>query len=311
MIAKNIDLGSIATEQRNHKSEHIDDMSSLEIALLMNDEDQKVAPAVRKAINEIAKSIDVISDRLRHGGRLFYAGAGTSGRLGILDASECPPTFGTDPELVQGLIAGGHEAVFRAKEGAEDSESLGAEDLASHSFSKRDVLVGLAASGRTPYVIGCMRHAQEKGGAAIAVSCSPSSPIGLIADIDITVLPGPEIITGSTRLKAGTAEKMVLNMLSTGTMIRLGKTYGNLMVDVRATNDKLKARSLRIVMEATGCTRNEAVSALKKSSGSARLAIFMLLSNLSADMAGKRLDEAGGRIADALKMIDTGKARQR
>lgn len=293
-------LEELATEKINPATRHIDTMTTLEMVSVINQEDVKVATAVGRELPAIAKAIDIITDRLKRGGRLFYAGAGTSGRLGVLDASECPPTFGTKPELVQGLIVGGRDAMFVAKEGAEDSEQLAADNLSAVGLNEKDALVALAASGRTPYSIGALKYARARGAAAIALVCSPNSPMSREADLTICPLPGPEVITGSTRLKAGTAQKLVLNMLSTGIMIKLGKVYGNLMVDVQTTNQKLAERSKRIVMEATGCSRAEAEAALDSTEGSAKLAIFLLLSGLDVQTAKQKLQAADGYVAKAL-----------
>lgn len=293
-------LEELATEKINPATRHIDTMTTLEMVSVINQEDVKVATAVGRELPAIAKAIDIITDRLKRGGRLFYAGAGTSGRLGVLDASECPPTFGTKPELVQGLIAGGRDAMFVAKEGAEDSEQLAADNLSAVGLNEKDALVALAASGRTPYSIGALKYARAKGAAAIALVCSPNSPMSKEAILTICPLPGPEVITGSTRLKAGTAQKLVLNMLSTGIMIKLGKVYGNLMVDVQATNQKLAERSKLIVMKATGCSRAEAEAALDSTEGSAKLAIFLRLSGLDVQTAKQKLKAADGYVAKAL-----------
>ena len=293
-------LEELATEKINPATRHIDTMTTLEMVSVINQEDVKVATAVGRELPAIAKAIDIITERLKRGGRLFYAGAGTSGRLGVLDASECPPTFGTKPELIQGLIAGGRDAMFVAKEGAEDSEQLAADNLSAVGLNEKDALVALAASGRTPYSIGALKYARAKGAAAIALVCSPNSPMSREAVLTICPLPGPEVITGSTRLKAGTAQKLVLNMLSTGVMIKLGKVYGNLMVDVQTTNKKLAERSKRIVMEATGCSRAEAEAALDSTEGSAKLAIFLLLSGLDVQTAKQKLKAADGYVAKAL-----------
>ena len=293
-------LEELATEKINPATRHIDTMTTLEMVSVINQEDVKVATAVGRELPAIAKAIDIITERLKRGGRLFYAGAGTSGRLGVLDASECPPTFGTKPELVQGLIAGGRDAMFVAKEGAEDSEQLAADNLSAVGLNEKDALVALAASGRTPYSIGALKYARARGAAAIALVCSPNSPMSREAVLTICPLPGPEVITGSTRLKAGTAQKLVLNMLSTGIMIKLGKVYGNLMVDVQTTNQKLAERSKRIVMEATGCSRHDAEAALDSTEGSAKLAIFLLLSGLDVQTAKQKLKAADGYVAKAL-----------
>ena len=295
-----IDLGKLTTEERNPRSTHIDELPTLDMLTVINEEDQQVPLAVAKILPQIAVAVDTIAERLSRGGRLFYMGAGTSGRLGILDAVECPPTYGTEPQLVQGLIAGGKNAIFRAKEGAEDSAELGREDLQKHGFTDRDVLVGIAASGRTPYVLGGIAFARELGAPTIALSCSETSEIAAAADIALTPITGPEVITGSTRMKAGTAQKLVLNMLSTGAMIRLGKVYGNLMVDVKTSNQKLEERARRIVMEATGCTREEADAALGEADGRAKPAILIQLTGCTADEAKTRLDAAHGRLKEAL-----------
>ncbi|MCQ2558229.1 MAG: N-acetylmuramic acid 6-phosphate etherase [Oscillospiraceae bacterium] len=294
------EINSLPTEQPNPLTAQIDTLSTLEMVELINREDQKVAPAVAAVTGQIAAAIDLITDRLSNGGRLIYIGCGTSGRLGILDAVECPPTFSTDPQLVQGLIAGGREAIFRAVEGAEDDPRLACSDLEAISFNSSDVLVGIAASGRTPYVLGAMGYAREKGAAIIGVTCAPGSPIDHAADIGIAPTPGPEVIAGSTRMKSGTAQKMVLNMLSTGAMIRLGKVYGNRMVDVKPSNQKLIRRCIRIVCEAAGAPEDEAVAALEACSYRCKQAIVMLLLQLDADAAALVLANAKGRVAEAL-----------
>lgn len=275
-----MDLAELTTEQVNAASAHIDKCSTLEMVRIINAEDKKVAAAVEKVLAEIARGIDIIAEKLSSGGRLFYIGAGTSGRLGVLDASECPPTFGVDSELVQGIIAGGNLALTRAVEGAEDDTTLAVENLRERNFSAADVLVGIAASGRTPYVISAIEYAKKLGAVTIGVSCVENSALAKVVDVAITPVTGAEVVTGSTRMKAGTATKMVLNMLTTGAMIRLGKVYGNLMVDVRATNEKLRDRAKRIVVAATGCSESTAVDALAKFNGSAKSAIdFLLVKN--------------------------------
>lgn len=296
-----VNLDNVATEKRNSSTMNIDGLSTIDIVRTINREDQQVALAVERALPEIAAAIDEITARLQKGGRLFYIGAGTSGRLGILDAVECPPTFGVEPELVQGIIAGGYDAIFKAKEGAEDSPELGVSDCKERGLTSTDVLVGIAASGRTPYTAGGLEYARSIGAASIAVVCSPGSPMAKAAEITICAVPGPEVITGSTRLKAGTAQKLVLNMLSTGTMIKLGKVYGNLMVDVKATNLKLAERARRIIMEATGCTRETAIKALEEAEGKAKTAILMILADLTAEEANVRLSNNDGYIRKALK----------
>ena len=268
-----LNLEKLSTEARNPASSRIDKLDTLSMMRVMNDEDQKTALAVKAILPDIARAVDVIAPRLKTGGRLFYMGSGTSGRLGILDAVECPPTYSTDPDLVQGLIAGGKEAIFRAREGAEDSLDKGADDIISHDLSAKDVLVGITASGRTPYVLGGMEEARPRGAFVMGLACSKEPDIACTADLMLICLPGPEVVTGSTRMKAGTVTKMILNMLSTGTMIRLGKVRGNLMIDVKATNEKLKERATRIVMTVTGMDRAAAEKALRESDGRARLAV--------------------------------------
>ena len=268
-----LNLEKLSTEARNPASSRIDKLDTLSMMRVMNDEDQKTALAVKAILPDIARAVDVIAARLKTGGRLFYMGSGTSGRLGILDAVECPPTYSTDPDLVQGLIAGGKEAIFRAREGAEDSLDKGADDIISHDLSAKDVLVGITASGRTPYVLGGMEEARRRGAFVIGLACSKEPDIACTADLMLICLPGPEVVTGSTRMKAGTVTKMILNMLSTGAMIRLGKVRGNLMIDVKATNEKLKERATRIVMTVTGMDRAAAEKALRESDGRARLAV--------------------------------------
>ena len=268
-----LNLEKLSTEARNPASSRIDKLDTLSMMRVMNDEDQKTALAVKAILPDIARAVDVIAARLKTGGRLFYMGSGTSGRLGILDAVECPPTYSTDPDLVQGLIAGGKEAIFRAREGAEDSLDKGADDIISHDLSAKDVLVGITASGRTPYVLGGMEEARRRGAFVNGLACSKEPDIACTADLMLICLPGPEVVTGSTRMKAGTVTKMILNMLSTGTMIRLGKVRGNLMIDVKATNEKLKERATRIVMTVTGMDRAAAEKALRESDGRARLAV--------------------------------------
>lgn len=296
------ELDKIATEQRNPLTYHIDELSTLDMVTLINSEDHKVADAVQKVLPEIAAAVDLIADRLTHGGRLVYIGCGTSGRLGILDASECPPTFNVSPDLVQGLIAGGTTAIFRAVEGAEDSRELAVEDMKGIDFCEKDVLCGLAASGRTPYVLGGMAYAKSLGASVLAVTCCKGSAVDRAADIGIAPEPGPEVVTGSTRLKSGTAQKMVLNMLTTGAMIRMGKVYGNLMVDLQPTNEKLVRRCQRFVVQATGATEEQAVKALESTNYRCKEAIVTILCGVDAKRASERLEQAGGRIADVLRM---------
>lgn len=298
-----VELKKIATEQRNPNTMNIDTLPTLEMVKLMNREDHRVAEAVSLVTEEIARAVDLIADRLSKGGRLIYCGAGTSGRLGILDAVECPPTYSTEPEMVQGLIAGGYPAIFKAVEGAEDSRELGIRDMKEISFGAGDVLVGIAASGRTPYVLGCMEYARELGAATVSVTCCPGSELDRFADIGIAPAPGPEVVTGSTRMKSGTAQKMVLNMLSTGAMIKLGKVYGNLMVDVKPSNEKLIRRCVTIVCAATDCDEAAAVTALEACEYRPKTAIIMVLCGVDAETARIMLEKAGGRIAQALENV--------
>lgn len=295
-----IQLEQLPTEQRNPNTLFIDRLPTLEMVRMINDEDKKVAFAVEKELESIAAAVDAIYGAFKNGGRLIYCGCGTSGRLGILDAVECPPTFSTDPEMVQGVIAGGESALFRAVEGAEDNADAGRSDMANIRLDRSDILVGIAASGRTPYVLGAMAYAKELGATTVAVTCNKHSQMNELADISIGVEPGPEVITGSTRLKSGTAQKMVLNMLSTGAMIRLGKVYGNLMVDVKPTNEKLVRRAINIVATAAKVDEDEARSALEQCGYSAKIAIVMLAKNLPAAEAERRLSDTGGIVARAL-----------
>ncbi len=295
------ELKKLDTEQRNPASANIDLMTTEEMVRLINEEDHRCAEAVSRVLPEIARSVDLITARLKEGGRLFYAGAGTSGRLGVLDAAECPPTYGVSPDLVVGLIAGGPSALLKAVEGAEDSPGLGRQDLIDHHFTAADALVGIAASGRTPYVLGAMDYAREVGAPVMALVCCRDSEMSRHADVTIAPVPGPEVITGSSRMKSGTCQKLVLNMLSTCVMIRMGKVYGNLMVDVQATNRKLVDRALRIVQEATGAGQDEAQQALNACGFSCKTAIVMLLTGLDADAARQALDAADGRVGLVLK----------
>ena len=296
-----VELQKIATEQRNPNTMNIDTLSTLDMVKLINREDHRVAEAVSLVTEQIARAVDVIAGCLSRGGRLIYCGAGTSGRLGILDAVECPPTYSTDPEMVQALMAGGYDAIFKAVEGAEDSRTLGRTDMQGISFCEKDVLVGIAASGRTPYVLGCMEYARELGAPTIAVTCCPGSELDTFADIGIAPAPGPEVVTGSTRMKSGTAQKMVLNMLSTGAMIKLGKVYGNLMVDVKPSNEKLIRRCVTIVCAAAECTEEEAVAALEQCGYHPKPAIIMVLRGVDAETANRLLNAASGRIAKVLE----------
>ena len=293
-------LEKMLSEQRNPNTLHIDALSSLEVVTLLNNEDKQVAFAVEKNLPQIAQAVEHIVAAFQAGGRLVYMGAGTSGRLGVLDASECPPTFGVPSSMVVGLIAGGETALRNAVEGAEDNIEAGEQDLRHIHFSRKDVLVGIAASGRTPYVIGGLRYAKQLGATTISLVSNPNAIMSEIADIAITTAVGPEALTGSSRLKSGTAQKMVLNMLTTAAMIRLGKCYQNLMVDVQATNQKLKARAIRIVMQATDCDQATAEQTLLTTNGNVKLAIMMLLSGLDKAQAEAVLAQNKGRLQDAL-----------
>ncbi|MBN71053.1 MAG: N-acetylmuramic acid 6-phosphate etherase [Gimesia sp.] len=293
-------LEHLTTEQRNPASDKIDAMSSLEIVQLMNAEDAGVAAAVAKEAETIAAAVDLVAEAFRRGGRLVYIGAGTSGRLGVLDASECPPTFNSPPEQVVGLIAGGRTALTNAVEGAEDHPEFAIADLQELGLSQDDVLVGIATSGRTPYVIAALQYAREQGAAAIAFTCNQENQLADVADLTICPVVGPEVVTGSTRLKAGTATKMVLNMLTTGAMVRIGKTYGNLMVDLRATNKKLIDRSIRILIAFTDLPRDEAETVLEACHGELKTAIVSVKRNVSPERAEELLKQAGGHLRRVL-----------
>jgi N-acetylmuramic acid 6-phosphate etherase len=290
----------LTTEASNPDSADLDRLDTLELVQLINAEDAKVAAAVGEAATAIAAAIDVISTRLGNGGRLIYVGAGTSGRLGVLDAAECPPTFNADPEQVIGLIAGGPTALTNPVEGAEDSPELAVEDLQAIDLSAKDAVVGIAASGQTPYVLAALDHARSVGAAAIGFACNRGAPIEEHADIMITVVAGPEVLAGSTRMKAGTATKMVLNMLTTGSMVRLGKTYGNLMVDLQATNAKLITRTVRILQKLSGQTAADAEALLQTCNGELKTAIVCNKLDLSPDAARAKLEAANGRLRLAL-----------
>ncbi len=296
-----LDLSQMITEGRNPASQNIDELSTEAMLRVINDEDKKVALAVEAIMPQIAAAVDAICAAFQAGGRLIYCGAGTSGRLGILDASECPPTFGTPREQVIGLIAGGHTAILQAVENAEDNREQGAQDLKDIHFSRHDVLVGIAASGRTPYVLGALAYANELGATTVSLTCNPGSAMSQVAAIALTPVVGPEVVTGSSRMKAGTAQKLVLNMLTTGSMIRSGKVYGNLMVDVEATNQKLVQRQVNIVMQATDCGEATASAALTACGGHCKTAILMVLADLAADEAKALLSQHQGFIRQALQ----------
>ncbi|WP_329337765.1 N-acetylmuramic acid 6-phosphate etherase [Streptomyces sp. NBC_00663] len=294
------ELEALTTEAFRPDLADIDQLPTLDIARLMNGEDVTVPAAVAQRLPEIGAAIDAVAARMAQGGRLVYAGAGTAGRLGVLDASECPPTFNTDPAQVVGLIAGGREAMVTSVEGAEDSKELARADLDALKLTPLDTVVGVSASGRTPYAIGAVEHARAQGALTIGLSCNARSALAAAAEHGIEVVVGPELVTGSTRLKAGTAQKLVLNMLSTITMIRLGKTYGNLMVDVRASNEKLRARSRRIVALATGAADEEIERALAETDGEVKNAILVILAGVDGPAATRLLEESGGHLRAAL-----------
>ena len=295
-----LNLNGMTTERRNPRTMNLDTMSELEIVTAINDEDARVPLAIAKKLPEIAQAARWAVEAFEQGGRLFYMGAGTSGRLGVLDAAECPPTFGVDPGMVVGLIAGGEKAFIKAVEGAEDDRALGQSDLEAHNLTAKDVVIGIAASGRTPYVLGGLAYARSVGCRTAAIACNPGSAVGKAADLAIEVEVGPEVLTGSTRLKSGTAQKLILNMISTASMVRAGKAYQNLMVDVMQNNEKLHTRAENIVIDATGVTRPEARSAIDAAGGSVKVAITMLLADCSADEARSRLEKAGGHVRAAI-----------
>jgi N-acetylmuramic acid 6-phosphate etherase len=300
------EIASLDTERKNPRTLDIDIASTHEILEMINDEDMLVAQAVRKELDHIAEAVDMISSAFRNGGRLFYFGAGTSGRLGVVDASECPPTFGSDPSMVQGVIAGGREAMFKAQEGAEDKPEKGANDVNKLGITSKDIICGIAASGRTPYVKGALDEARRKEVKTIMISTSSVDKLkglGIIADIYICPDVGPEVIAGSTRMKSGTAQKFVLNMLTTASMIRLGKTYGNVMIDLQLTNNKLKERAKRIIMETTGVNYDEAVKYLNLAQGHVKTALVMILTGTTSDEANFFLQKADGFIKKAVDSV--------
>ena len=295
-----LDLGQMVTESRDPDTMNLDQMNPLEIITVMNNEDRKIADAIQPWLPKISKIVEWAIESLDNGGRIIYMGAGTSGRLGVLDAAECPPTFGVSPKIVEGMIAGGSSAFIKAVEGAEDNKELGKEDLVAHDLNKNDIVIGLAASGRTPYVIGGLDYAGSIGCHTAAISCNKDSAIGKAAEIAVDAVVGPEILTGSTRLKAGTAEKMILNMISTATMVGIGKTYENLMVDVMQTNEKLHARAENIVMTATGVSKETAKIKIKEAEGNCKTAITMILAECTKEEAIERLKAAKGHIRKAI-----------
>lgn len=298
-----LNLKNMSTETRNPNTMQLDTMTPLEIVTVMNSEDTKVPEAIRPALPQIAQCVTWATESIENGGRIIYMGAGTSGRLGVLDAVECPPTFGVAPEVVVGLIAGGEKAFIKAVEGAEDSRELGHDDLVNIHLEGRDIVIGIAASGRTPYVLGGLAYAKEVGCHTVAISCNPGSAIGQAAELAIEVVPGPEVLTGSTRLKSGTCQKLILNMISTAAMVRSGKAYQNLMVDVMQTNEKLVVRAQNIVMEATGCDRETAAEMIARADGNAKTAITMILADCNVEEARSRLAAAKGHVREAIKSV--------
>lgn len=295
------EITHLNSEKRNPFSYHLDQMSALEIVHLMNEEDKKIPLAIANILPQIAKAVENIVSAFQQGGRLIYIGAGTSGRLGVLDASECPPTFGSDPEMVKGLIAGGSRALTQAMEGVEDNPEQGKQDLQSINFCKKDILVGIAASGRTPYVIGALEYAKTQGARTIAITSNLNSALANLANIALVPQVGAEVLTGSSRLKSGTAQKMILNMLTTASFVLLGKCYQNLMVDVKVSNKKLQARAINIICDATGCSKEKAENALICADNHAKLAILMILTGLDKTTAQQLLSQNAGKLASALK----------
>ena len=296
-----LNLKNMSTETRNQNTMNLDIMSPLEVVTVMNQEDAKVPEAIKPALPNIAQCVTWAISSIENGGRIIYMGAGTSGRLGVLDAVECPPTFGVAPEVVVGLIAGGEKAFVKAVEGAEDSRELGRQDLVDINLTKTDIVIGIAASGRTPYVLGGLAYAKEVGCHTVGISCNPGSAVGAAAELAIEVVPGPECLTGSTRLKSGTCQKLILNMISTATMVGCGKAYQNLMVDVMQTNEKLVVRAQNIVMEATGCDRETAAEKIAIAGGNAKTAIPMILADCGLEEAKARLEKAKGHVREAIK----------
>ena len=295
-------MKGMTTETRNPRTMRLDQMSELEIVTVMNEEDARVPLAIAKCLPQIAQAAAWAVEAFEQGGRLFYMGAGTSGRLGVLDAAECPPTFGVPQGMVVGLIAGGEKAFIVAVEGAEDSRELAVQDLQSHQLTAKDFVVGIAASGRTPYVLGGLDYARSVGCHTAAIACNTGSAVGKAADLAIEVNCGPEVLTGSTRLKSGTAQKLILNMISTASMVRIGKAYQNLMVDVMQTNEKLHTRAENIVMDATGVERSVARHAIDEAKGSVKTAITMLLADCDAPEAARRLEASHGHVREAIRL---------
>lgn len=296
-----LNLKELSTETRNESTMDLDIMTPLEVVTAMNREDAKVPEAIRPQLPNIAQCVNWAIESVRSGGRILYIGAGTSGRLGVLDAVECPPTFGVHPGLVVGMIAGGERAFVKAVEGAEDSQELGRQDLMNHQLKPQDIVIGIAASGRTPYVLGGIAYAHEVGCRTVGICCNQGSAISAAADLAIEVIPGPEILTGSTRLKSGTAQKLILNMISTATMVGIGKAYQNLMVDVMQTNEKLHIRAQNIVMEATGVDRETAKRAIEEADGAVKTAIVMILADCCLKEANDRLSRAQGHVREAIR----------
>jgi N-acetylmuramic acid 6-phosphate etherase len=298
------EIKKLVTEQRNPATMDIDTKSALEIVQLINAEDHKIAPVVEKELPYIAQAVEIVVPAFKRGGRLIYVGAGTSGRLGVLDASECPPTFGTDPEMVQGIIAGGYGALVRAVEGSEDLAENAARDLKERDLSDKDVVCGLAASRRTPYVLAAVKYARQIGAKTLYVTCTPREEIKFDVDVAICPVVGPEVVMGSTRMKAGTAQKIVLNMITTAAMIRLGKVYGNMMVDLQMNSQKLQERSKRVVMMVTGVNYERAAEVLVVAGGHVKTAIVMILAQVDAKEALKRLDSSDGFVRGAIEGVE-------
>ena len=297
------ELVNLVTEARNPESENIDDKSTEEILHIINRQDRKIPDVVKGQIPYIAQAVDILVKAFKGGGRLFYVGAGTSGRLGVLDASECPPTFGTDPEMVQGMIAGGEQALTRAQEGSEDKADAGADDLAARGVTDKDVVCGIAASYRTPYVLGAIKKARQLGARTLYVTCNPRENVTIDVDVAICTVVGPEVVMGSTRMKAGTATKLVLNMLTTASMIRMGKVYGNMMIDLMMNSRKLEERSKRTVMMVTGLDYAASAAVLAKADGHVKTALVMVLANVDADEARMRLSANDGFVRRAISCI--------